>query len=86
MHYVIEIFSLCLQRIMNYLLSLHPIISDVYLTCIIKPKKYIQHMKRKDYERPTMMVVQLQHVGMLMASDPTGSLPGSQTAETDDWD
>ena len=43
-------------------------------------------MKRKEYERPAMMVVKLQHVGMLMASDPTGSLPGSQTAETDDWD
>ena len=25
-------------------------------------------MKRKDYERPTMKVVQLQHHGMLMTS------------------
>lgn len=43
-------------------------------------------MKRKDYKRPAMMVVKLQHVGMLMTSDTTGSLPSSQTAETDDWD
>ena len=43
-------------------------------------------MKRKDYKRPTLRVVKLQHVGMLMTSDTTGSLPSSQTAETDDWD
>lgn len=27
-------------------------------------------MKRKDYEKPTMMVVKLQHTGMLMTSGP----------------
>jgi hypothetical protein len=27
-------------------------------------------MKRKDYERPATRIVQVQHTGMLMTSDP----------------
>ena len=30
-------------------------------------------MKRKDYRKPTMKVVQLRHTGMLMTSDAQGS-------------
>ena len=30
-------------------------------------------MKRKDYEKPTMKVVKLQHTGMLMTSGQVGA-------------
>ena len=37
-------------------------------------------MKRKDYEKPTMKVVLLQHTKMLMTSDPVDS-----KASINDW-
>ena len=37
-------------------------------------------MKRKDYERPTMKVVEIRQHGMLMTSDPVGS-----KATINDW-
>ena len=43
-------------------------------------------MKRKDYERPTMQVVQLQHHGMLMTSGQVQATMNNNFTETDDWD
>lgn len=44
-------------------------------------------MKRKDYRKPTMQVVKIQHTGMLMASGETQAMRNSYgTAETEDWD
>ena len=70
---------------MIYLLSLHPIISDVYLKRMTKPKKYIQHMKRKDYERPTQKVVKLPQHSQLLAGSPFGKLPDEETPEEQNW-
>ena len=71
---------------MNYFVSLYPIISDVYLKRMTKPKKYIQHMKRKDYKRPAMMVVKLQQHSQLLTSSPLGKLPDEETPDQQDWD
>lgn len=46
-------------------------------------------MKRKEYEKPTMKIVQLQHTGMLMTSNMRGSgrLGDSWTnSGSDSWD
>ncbi len=66
--------------------SLHAIIVDVLLMCITKPKKYIQYMKRKDYERPTLRVVKLPQHSQLLTSSPFGKLPDEETPDQQDWD
>ena len=48
-------------------------------------------MKTKDYMKPTMQVVKLQHTGMLMTSGVQSERRGYRTANTDDgteqtWD
>ena len=45
-------------------------------------------MKRKDYERPTMNVVKLQHTQMLMTSGGVQATMknGGSFTETDGWD
>ena len=43
-------------------------------------------MKRKDYEKPTMKVVKLQHTGMLMTSGVEASRSGYGQAVEDDWE
>ena len=43
-------------------------------------------MKRKNYERPTMKVVKLQHTGMLMTSGEVQATMNNKFTETDDWD
>ena len=43
-------------------------------------------MKRKDYEKPTMKVVKLQHHGMLMTSGGVQATMNNNFTETDDWD
>ena len=40
-------------------------------------------MKRKDYQKPTMKVVELQHTGMLMTS---GNATLGVTYTEEDWD
>jgi hypothetical protein len=42
-------------------------------------------MKRKDYQRPTMNVVKLQHHGMLMTSGTKAMRSGYGTAVEDTW-
>ena len=41
-------------------------------------------MNRKDYQTPTMKVVQLRHAGMLMTSGVKAMRSGYGTASTDD--
>ena len=41
-------------------------------------------MKRKDYEKPTMQVVRLQHRGLLLTSGETDGLGGRGQYEEDD--
>ena len=43
-------------------------------------------MKRKDYQRPTMQVVKLQHHGMLMTSGGVQATMNNNFTETDGWD
>ena len=43
-------------------------------------------MKRKDYEKPTMKVVQLRHTGMLMTSGGVQATMSGTFTETDGWD
>ena len=42
-------------------------------------------MKRKDYERPTLKVVTLQQHQQVLAGSPTGTLPGSEIPEEQNW-
>ena len=67
--------------------SLHAIIVDVLLMCITKPKKYIQHMKRKDYKRPTLRVVKLQQQAHLLAGSANGSagVQNYNVQDEQDW-
>ena len=44
-------------------------------------------MNKKNYQKPTMNVVMLQHTGMLMASDGVNASRSSYgAAEVDEWD
>jgi hypothetical protein len=43
-------------------------------------------MKRKDYQRPTMKVVKLQHTQMLMTSGEVQATMNNKFTETDGWD
>jgi len=48
-------------------------------------------MNKKDYQKPTMQVVQLRHAGMLMTSGVGATRSGYGTASTEDgtedtWD
>ena len=43
-------------------------------------------MNRKDYQKPTMKVVKLQHRGMLMASGQVQATMSGTFTETDGWD
>ena len=44
-------------------------------------------MKRKDYQKPTMQVVELRHHGMLMTSGGVGAMrSGYGTAEEETWE
>jgi hypothetical protein len=45
-------------------------------------------MNRKDYRKPTMKVVRLQHTGMLMTSEPVSGKSASMnvTYEEETWD
>ena len=43
-------------------------------------------MNKKDYQKPTMKVVKLQHTGMLMASREVQATMNGTFTETDDWD
>ena len=49
-------------------------------------QKYIQHMKRKDYERPTLRAVKLPQHSQLLTSSPLGKLPDEETPDQQDWD
>jgi len=42
-------------------------------------------MKRKDYEKPTMKVVKLQHTGMLMTSGVESERSGYGEAQEEEW-
>ena len=43
-------------------------------------------MKRKDYQKPTMNVVKLQHTGMLMTSGVQSMRSGYGEAQEYEWD
>ena len=43
-------------------------------------------MKRKDYKKPTMKVVELQHRTMLLAGSLEATRNGYGEAQTDTWD
>lgn len=44
-------------------------------------------MKRKDYQKPTMKVVKLQHTGMLMTSGGVKSMrSGYGEAQEEEWE
>ena len=44
-------------------------------------------MKKKDYMKPTMHVVKLQHTGMLMGSDGAKAVRSNyETANEQTWD
>ena len=43
-------------------------------------------MRKKAYQEPTMLIVKLQHTGMLMASGEVNATMSGTFTETDDWD
>ena len=46
-------------------------------------------MKRKDYQKPTMKVVQLKHQSHILAGSATGNVSATMSGtftETDGWD
>ena len=46
-------------------------------------------MNRKDYQKPTMKVVQLQHRSHILVGSATGNVSTTMNGtftETDDWD
>ena len=54
----------------------------IHIKQIKKPKK---EMNKKDYQKPTMKIVQLRHAGMLMTSNGVRAMrSGYGTASTDE--
>ena len=71
---------MCCISILFLFVTFAAAIRNYNIICQLKLNK--KDMKRKDYQKPTMMVVQLLHTGMLMTS---GAVEDSITVNDYTW-
>ena len=51
-----------------------------------QPEQIRALLKGKDYEKPAMLVVQLQHQSRLLQGSPQGNLGGPNTPQYEEWE